>query len=516
LALGLAALVWFLVRVVPKPSRAAYPCQRAAFPLASAFVLWLAGVVAGGALFRGTVSRWKLTGVARAGWGLLLASSGAAWLLISTSAQPTAAESVPAPSPSVPPTPAQSVPAWSPSDPPNKPVGVARGLHPGRVTWIRDLAATPWDGTTGHWWDDDTGVRQDVADRMLSRSLLALTGAATDEEAWARIFRHTNRERGRGDVGYAEGERIAFKINCNNAYAGYADADNQADASPQSVLAMVRQLVKHAGVPADRITVYEAVRVVPDRVYTKTHREFPGVVFVDSQGDGTNGRQPVEWQEDVLAYSVETPGVGRRVPRCVRDATYLVNMALLKGHPTTGVTLTAKNHYGTVDVRDHRVYANSSKHPMGIYHPFVDMIGSSQLGGKTLLFMIDGLYGLRDVNDDVAQHGHWKTLFGGEWLASYFLSLDPIAIDSVGLDFLAAEFPEGRGGNPAPITNADNFLHEGARADAPPSGTAYHPNGRPLASLGVHEHWNNATARQYSRDLGTGEGIELYRVEPAR
>ena len=24
---GLAALIWFLIRVVPKPSRAAYPCQ---------------------------------------------------------------------------------------------------------------------------------------------------------------------------------------------------------------------------------------------------------------------------------------------------------------------------------------------------------------------------------------------------------------------------------------------------------------------------------------------------------
>jgi len=73
-----------------------------------------------------------------------------------------------------------------------------------------------------------------------------------------------------------------------------------------------------------------------------------------------------------------------------------------------------------------------------------------------------------------------------------------------------------RGRGVAVGLNADNFLHEGARADAPPSGTAYQPNGRPLASLGVHEHWNNATARQYSRDLGTGEGIELYRVEPAR
>ena len=41
---GAFALVWFLVRVIPKPSRATYPCQRAAFPLASAFVIWLIGV----------------------------------------------------------------------------------------------------------------------------------------------------------------------------------------------------------------------------------------------------------------------------------------------------------------------------------------------------------------------------------------------------------------------------------------------------------------------------------------
>ncbi len=43
---GLSALAWFLIRVIPKPSRAAYPCQQAAFPIASAFVIWLTGVVA--------------------------------------------------------------------------------------------------------------------------------------------------------------------------------------------------------------------------------------------------------------------------------------------------------------------------------------------------------------------------------------------------------------------------------------------------------------------------------------
>jgi hypothetical protein len=47
LILGSVALLWFLLRVIPKPSRASYPCQRAAFPLASAFVLWACGSTAG-------------------------------------------------------------------------------------------------------------------------------------------------------------------------------------------------------------------------------------------------------------------------------------------------------------------------------------------------------------------------------------------------------------------------------------------------------------------------------------
>ena len=33
-----------------------------------------------------------------------------------------------------------------------------------------------------------------------------------------------------------------------------------------------------------------------------------------------------------------------------------------------------------------------------------------------------------------------------------------------------------------------------------------------INSLGVHEHWNNATDKQYTRNLGTGNGIELKSV----
>jgi len=75
------------------------------------------------------------------------------------------------------------------------------------------------------------------------------------------------------------------------------------------------------------------------------------------------------------------------------------------------------------------------------------------------------------------------------------MSQDPVAIDSVGLDILASEprATQVRG-------NADNYLHEAAQAAKAPYG---------LASLGVHEHWNNSSDRKYSRNLGRKEGIEL-------
>ena len=430
-------------------------------------------------------------------------------LLPTRAADPAAASTAPAASAVLP-------PPWVPSDGANHPMGAGKGIFPGRVVWIRDLAATPWDGKTGNWWDEGTGISQPAVDNMMSRSLRALAGASSDAAAWEAIFKYHNRTQRGSNTGYAPGEKIAVKINCNNAYEGYGDVDGQIDQSPQTLVALLHQLVVVAGVPQEMITVYEATRVVPDRVYKPSHAACPGVRFVDSKGDGTNGRLPVEYQKDTLHYSIPDPKVGRDLPKCVVEATYLVNLTLLKGHPTTGASLTAKNHYGTVDVRDHEVYVNSHSHPMATYHPFVDMIGSKELGGKTLIFMLDGLYGVRDVNDNVAEHGRWTKLFHGEWLASLFMSQDPIAIDSVGLDFIRAEFPFGRFKDFQPVKNADNYMHEAALAGHPPSGVRYAPDGEALKSLGVHEHWNNEVARQYSRNLDpvNGKGIELL-VVPA-
>jgi parallel beta-helix repeat protein len=122
------------------------------------------------------------------------------------------------------------------------------------------------------------------------------------------------------------------------------------------------------------------------------------------------------------------------------------------------------------------------------------------------LYMIDGLYGSRNQSNNVLKY----VSFGDDWPSSIFASQDPIAIDSVALDFLRHE--DGLNSAMTDVTgNPENYMHEAALADNPPSGTFYDPegDGTRLASLGVHEHWNNPVDKQYSRNLGTGEGIEL-------
>jgi hypothetical protein len=136
-------------------------------------------------------------------------------------------------------------------------------------------------------------------------------------------------------------------------------------------------------------------------------------------------------------------------------------------------------------------------------------MGSKNLGGKALLYMIDGIYS--------AEHNEGYIMrfksFGDGYAASIFMSQDPVAIDSVALDFLRNEPNATRVRG-----TVDNYMHEAALANKPPSGTVYDPDktGKPLASLGVHEHWNNSTERKYSRNLGKNEGIELVTLPPGR
>jgi uncharacterized protein (DUF362 family) len=197
----------------------------------------------------------------------------------------------------------------------------------------------------------------------------------------------------------------------------------------------------------------------------------------------------------------------------VLEATYLIDAAVLRAHVSSGVTLCAKNLFGATSIyTDWRKNAHDGFHhdPKGAasYSAFTDFLGHNELGEKTILFIIDGLYG--NDNVDGPPHRKWKMApFNDAWPNSIFMSFDGVAIDSVGFDFLTSEWPDL-----PDIANADNYLRESALANDPPSKTVYDPerDGIRCRSLGVHEHWNNGTDKKYSRNLGKEHGIELCRV----
>ncbi len=140
-----------------------------------------------------------------------------------------------------------------------------------------------------------------------------------------------------------------------------------------------------------------------------------------------------------------------------------------------------------------------------------------QLGEKTMLYMLDGFIvsPQNERSPITAENARWQQApFNDRWTASLFVSQDPVAIDSVGTDFLSNE-PTILKNNSRIRNNphVENYLHEAALVSNPPSGTVYlNGNDKKVTNLGVHEHWNNSIDKQYSRNLGKDEGIELVRI----
>ncbi len=386
------------------------------------------------------------------------------------------------------------------------PIGVPRGVVPGRVTWAHNPSAVRWDGT-GSWWADANND-QDVIDRMVSHSVCGLANRKNDAQSWSAIFHYFNRTHGRGNFGYRSGEKIAIKANLNNT-VGHGTI-NRLNSSPQILLSLVRQLTGPGRVPEALITIFDSSRFIPSNLYDKIRNEFPKVVFVDHIGG--EGRKKAEFKLDAIRFSVPSRNANG-IDTCAVEASYLIDTALLKGHVSAGVTLCAKNLFGATSIHTdwHKNAHDGFPHKSNgspSYSAFVDYLGHKDLGGKTVLFLIDGLYGSQ--NADGPPQLKWKMPpFNNEWPSSIFMSMDPVAIDSVGFNFLIAEWP-----HLVDIANADNYLREAALANNPPSKTIYapEPDGVRLNSLGVHERWNNAIDKQYSRNLGKGDGIELFRI----
>jgi hypothetical protein len=534
--LGLLSLIWFLIRVIPKPTRATYPCQRAAFPLASTFVFWIIGVLSGKYFFK------------KAKHSFLGANYFLAVLFIAASIISFSVITIPSSKISASFNKSTYSEDFEPTDNPNTPIGIAKGIFPGRVVWCYNPNATNWSGITGKSgvdgksgatspnpdgeWFLEGHIIQSQVDLMISETICKLTGKNSDILAWDEIFKYFNKTHQKGEISYKQGEKIAIKINLNNC-ATHGKMDGSTNISPQMVLGVLKQLVYKANVLAKDITFYDVSRLIPSTIYDLCKYEFPDVKFVDQAGgDGrikgvADVNNLINWSQELVLEPLANPPYKAYLPTCVTEAEYIINFANLKAHSLAGITLCSKNMFGSFIAPNSRglqppeaagihpyIAVKTSEgyniRPMKSYNALVDLMGNKNLGGKTLIFLVDGLFAASWQSALLDYGCKWKSApFNGNWTSSLFASFDNVAIESVCLDFLRTEQKVSE--EMTQVTgNVDNYLHEAALAYNPSSETFYHPNGSSrLESLGVHEHWNNAQDKLYTRNLGTGNGIEF-------
>jgi len=509
--MGIASTIWLLIRVIPKPSRIYYPCMKATAPMAYSFIAYLLSLGSFTFFMKKAHSHFKQSKYVLSVMFVLVALPAGIITVIENNDKIIAA----------------TLDDLQPQQPGNEPIGVAKGIFPGRVVWEHNVDATDENCTnsSGDYWFMSANTDQDVVNVMFSDGLKNLTGASSNANAWDSIFYYYNNTHGRGDAGYVSGEKIVIKINLNGINGSGNSAINT---SPQICYALLNHLVNIVGVAEADIHIGDPNCSMNDATYNALFPYFPNVHYY---GNGAGLTSPVQSSTPVLKFSDDVHEM--YIPQSYLDATYLINVPVFKKHHRSGISISSKNHFGsfapfhggawdmhyTLPSPDATGEATNGDY--GAYRCFVDIMGHEHLGGKTVLFLVDGLWGSTNWGHPPIKFR--MAPFNNDWPNSLFISQDPVAVQSVCFDFLYEEFDEDHPTEGLPATSekgpfsrfpgTDDFLHQAADPANWPTDPVieYDPegDGSVLGSMGTHEHWNNATDKQYSRNLGTGSGIEL-------
>lgn len=396
---GMASVIWFVLRTGRKPSRIVYPCQQIALSNSIALFAAIAAFIC--ISWRKSQSKLRFAKIPMAFLLLgILLSSDVRFFIGGSNPLKIAYQPV-----------------------------VAHAASPlmGKVVRIFDEQVTYWNGSG--WYGNY--VDQEIVNQMFDRGLMELTGTATIQEAWSQII-----------PSYQPGQKIAIKANMVNANDN-GETGNRVDALPQIVNAIARGL-RTIGAKETDITVYEATdsRRIPDRFVEKL---LPGINVVDRvRGNATfNSTDP----SAMIGFS--RPGMSHKVVDLLVETDYLIDMPILKGHQYAGVTLSFKNHIGSLsgfyeDIHSYIIFEEPSYTPD--YNALVDIYLNKNISAKTVLIVGDGLFGAESYNAIPLIDG----------CKSLFLATDPVAIDSVMIDWLATQWTLP--------PNSDDYLYLAAQA----------------------------------------------------
>ena len=365
------------------------------------------------------------------------------------------------------------------------------------------------------------------------------------------MFKYFNEKKKNKKTGYTKGEKIFIKINQGQSRWLLSQSDKDTgfaiprtiqkgqerikgsliptETGPYAVLELLRELVSEAGVDQADISIGDPMCPIWAHNYNVWINEFPNVKYLDKFSTGF-GRTLTKVTEIPLVYYSDK-NANDKLYDVIENADYMITMAVLKCHGAAGVSLTTKSNFGNIGkpTAGHLHYSHVANRREGVptntgynkYRIFVDLMGSKFLGQNTLFWFVEGLFGggASEIKGPVK---YFMSPFNNDWSNSMFMSLDPVALESVGYDFLRAEWDgvhkhDAVNNEWESMPNAygvDDYMHQAADTANWPQGIKYDPDnsGKPIPVLGVHEHWNNPIDKQYSRNIGKGNGIELVSI----
>lgn len=329
-----------------------------------------------------------------------------------------------------------------------------------RVVAVNDNTVTTWDGNQT-WYGSDSFVNQTRVDQMVKEGIASLTGQATESDAWGQII-----------PTYSKGKKISIKINGNNMDK---NPGNFIDALPQLLKALVKGL-KAGGVDESDIWFLEPSRTIFGRVAQPVKAAYPGVTFYGASATPYSSACTYNSSDPGLTIKHGDPAISdSRLPDQLGFSTYFIHMPILKAHAWAGITLTYKNLFGLFEKSTISKFHTSP--PYSFFNtsnnPLVEIYANSNVRGKTVLILGDGIYGNWQDNPNDTVPRPWS-VFGNQYPQRIFLSTDPVAIDCVMYDFLQWQRQDLTAQDETYLIQASN------------------------ANQGTGDHWNNETDKKYS------------------
>jgi len=306
-----------------------------------------------------------------------------------------------------------------------------------RVVRAFDGNATSWDYSSNYYFDF---IDQNAVNQMFLEGLQSLMRANSVRAACRQMIPY-----------YQPGEKIAIKINLNNN----SNQSNEIDATAPVLNALLLALTSGLGASETDIYVYDVSRAIP--TYRIRSRVPWNINYVQS-GDALA-------QADTNA-PISFRGIGNQYcPLVLTQASHLIDLCLFKDHLFVLATMGMKNHFGT-----------TRPSPANLHNPInqniSDLNATPHIRDKTRLIIGDALFGVY-TGGPYGVPQQWATFPGGPTPNSIFLGVDPVATESVMIDYLIAEQVH----HGIPLLS-HNYLHD-----------AMDHHG-----LGLHEH-RNASGR---------------------